>query len=83
LSRPIDARVRWRPSCCGPSVRRALVLFAVLAALVISSVGARGYLWLLGVWSARSVWLNRLILYLSLPLLAWLSDQLFLWGWAG
>ena len=83
MSRPTDAWERWRPSCCGPSVRRALVLFAVLAALVVSSVGASGYLWLLGVWSARSVWLNRLNLCLSLPRLAWLSDQFFLWGWAG
>jgi len=40
-------------------------------------------LFLLGVWGARSVWLNRLILYLSLLLLAWLSGQFFLWGWAG
>ena len=83
MSRPIDAWERWRPSCCGPSVRWALVLFAMLAALLVSNVGASGYLLLPGVWSARSVWLKRWILYLSLPLLAWLSDQFFLWGWAG
>jgi len=40
-------------------------------------------LFLLGAWGARSVWLNRLTLYLSLLLLAWLSGQFFLWGWAG
>ena len=38
---------------------------------------------ILGRWSERSPWLNRLILYPSMALLLYLSGQFVLWGWVG
>jgi hypothetical protein len=49
-------------------VRYALALFPVFV--------------MLGVWG-RNAWVNRAVLYLSLPLQLFLSAQFFLWGWVG
>ncbi len=38
---------------------------------------------LLGRWTERSAWLNRLLVYPSVLLWLWLSGQFVLWGWVG
>lgn len=49
-------------------VRYALAIFPVFV--------------LLGMWG-RNAWVNRAVVYLSLPLQLYLSAQFFLWGWVG